>query len=157
MNSPYFRFIMRLARAFHMRWNRLKRPVTLGVKAAIWDAEGRVLLVKHSYTAGWHLPGGGVGRDETLTAAVRREVREELGVELIEPLPRHGVYFAPHQGKSDHIILFRAIGFEGEINTNWEIDEAAFFYPRDVPPDTTEATKRRLAEMQGARAIEERW
>ncbi len=151
------RAVMRLLHLAHARWTKLRRPVTLGVKAAIYDQAGRVLLVKHSYTDGWHLPGGGVGRDERLSDAVRREIREELGLTLTGELPMVGIYFAPHQGKSDHIALFRATTFEGEIVTNWEIAKAAFFHPRDVPEDTTAATRRRLAELGGTGPFTERW
>jgi hypothetical protein len=38
-------------------WFRLRRPLTLGVRAAVFDGEGRIALVRHTYTPGWHLPG----------------------------------------------------------------------------------------------------
>src|SRR5262249_38686344 len=41
-------------------WWRIRRPATLGVRALINDETGRVLLVRHTYAKGWHLPGGGV-------------------------------------------------------------------------------------------------
>jgi len=157
MRQTLIRFVMRLVRRAHGGWTRLKRPITLGVKAAIYDGDGRVLLVKHSYVGGWHLPGGGVGRDERLVDAVRREVMEELGLSLRGKLPIVGVYFAPHQGKSDHIALFRAHKWEGEVQTNWEIAEAAFFHLHDLPEGTTTATQRRLEELGGIRALSDKW
>ena len=46
------------------------------------DAEGRVLLVKPSYKAGWDIPGGYVEPGESPKQAARREVLEELGIEV---------------------------------------------------------------------------
>jgi hypothetical protein len=46
------------SRLFHA-WFLMTRPMTLGVRALAFDADRRVLLVKHTYVAGWHLPGGG--------------------------------------------------------------------------------------------------
>jgi ADP-ribose pyrophosphatase YjhB (NUDIX family) len=157
MNSDFQRFVMKIVRAFHVRWLKLRRPVTLGVKAAVYDEDGRVLLVRHSYVEGWHLPGGGVGRDERLSDAARREVNEELGLSLPGKLAVVGTYFAPHMGKSDHITLFHTREFEGEITPNWEIAEAAFYHPHELPEGITPATRRRLEEIAGTRAVDERW
>ena len=41
-------------------WFLLSRAQTLGVRAAAFDAAGRIFLVRHTYVAGWHMPGGGV-------------------------------------------------------------------------------------------------
>ena len=46
----------------------LTRGMTLGVRAACFDDEGRVFLVRHSYVKGWHMPGGGLERGETAFA-----------------------------------------------------------------------------------------
>jgi 8-oxo-dGTP diphosphatase len=63
-----------------------KRPL-LGVGALIFD-RGRILMAqrgKEPLKGLWSLPGGALETGELLEAAVRREVREETGLE-IEPL-----------------------------------------------------------------------
>ena len=49
--------------------SRLK-GLTLGVRAQVYDAAGRVLLIRHSYLPGWHFPGGGVEFGETAPEAM---------------------------------------------------------------------------------------
>jgi 8-oxo-dGTP pyrophosphatase MutT (NUDIX family) len=53
-----------------------------GVSACIFDEAGRVLLAHHVDTRIWALPGGAVEPDEDPAAALTREVREELGIEV---------------------------------------------------------------------------
>ena len=74
-------------------WWRVSRPFSLGALALVVDGEGRVLLVELSYRRGWYLPGGGVRKREGLDEAVRRELREEVGVVPAGPLRLQGVYW----------------------------------------------------------------
>lgn len=57
------------------------RPAYEGTVVALWQGD-RVVLVHQTYRRRWTLPGGGVGRREDPEKAARREVREELALEL---------------------------------------------------------------------------
>jgi ADP-ribose pyrophosphatase YjhB (NUDIX family) len=62
----------------------VRRPRTRGVKCVVRDADGRIVFVRHTYgdRKSWELPGGGLRRREDAEPGIRREMREELGVEL---------------------------------------------------------------------------
>jgi 8-oxo-dGTP pyrophosphatase MutT (NUDIX family) len=149
------RLILRL---FHF-WFLISRPMTLGVRAIVIDAEDRVFLVRHTYIPGWHLPGGGVERGETMLASLARELEEEGNI-LLEEEPRlHGMFFNRAVSPRDHIAVYVVRRFRqtGPRLPDGEIAEARFF-PRDaLPQDASGATRRRLAEMLDNAPIAQIW
>ena len=77
----FWRLAYRLGfRAARLRW-RLRRPAYDGAAVSVWLG-GRVLAVQPSYRANPSWPGGGVRRGEAPREAARRELREELGLEV---------------------------------------------------------------------------
>ena len=139
-------------------WWRLSRPATLGVRGVATDADGRVLLVKHTYVPGWHLPGGGVERGETCPAALLREMREEAGVEALEE-PRLLSVHANHKAfPNDHVLLFHVHAWRAvEPDSAGEIAAVAFFDPASPPPDISAGTRRRLEEVFGGKPVSPDW
>lgn len=133
--------------AFH-RWARLRRGVTLGVRGLVADADGRVLLLEHSYVHGWHLPGGGVDRGESCEAAVMRELVEEAGIEALARPVLLSVHDNGATFPGDHVLLFRIPRWsQTEATARGEITRTGFFDPRDLPPGVTRGTRARLAEV----------
>ncbi|MCP5518960.1 MAG: NUDIX domain-containing protein [Verrucomicrobiales bacterium] len=58
-------------------------PPVPTVGGLIFNAAGRVLLVRtRKWSDLWGIPGGKIKRGETATAALRRELREETGLEI---------------------------------------------------------------------------
>ena len=147
-----------LRRLFQFYW-RFARGLTLGVRAVVIDGTGRVFLVKHSYVAGWHLPGGGVEAGETLMTALTRELREEGNIELGEPPDFFAIYFNRRASRRDHVALYIVRSFHQSTppQPNHEIVAHGFFAPDALPEDTTRATRARLAEVMQGRAIAELW
>lgn len=135
------------------------RPLTMGVRAVILDEGVRVLLVRHSYVPGWHLPGGAVETGETCGHALVREVREECNIEVLGELALHGVFFNRQASRRDHVVVYLVPHYRriGPRAPDWEIVETGFFDPRALPPGTGAATRARLAEILDGHAIPEHW
>ncbi|HYM65896.1 MAG TPA: NUDIX domain-containing protein [Patescibacteria group bacterium] len=96
----------------------------------------RLLVVRTAGKDAFYLPGGKREPGESDLDALRREVREEVTVNLIpETLAPAGTYRAPaHDYPAGTVVdlVCYAAEFEGEINAAAEIAEVAWFGPEDV-------------------------
>lgn len=138
-------------------WWRVSRPMTLGVRVIALDGAGRVALIRHSYAHGWHLPGGGVERGETVEQAAAREAEEEVGV---RPLRLNLLSFhSNHRNfRGDHIALFHAAEWQPcEPRSDGEISERGWFAPDALPEGATGGTRRRIAEFLAGREADAHW
>lgn len=136
------------------------RPLfTIAAFAVIFDNDGRVLLCHRRDMDAWNLPGGGMEKGELPDDCVRREVREETGLETeVEELL--GVYGKPDRNELVFTFLCRITG--GELLLTNETDANAYFFPDEMPPNTLLKHAERildavaLKERQGAQPERER-
>jgi 8-oxo-dGTP pyrophosphatase MutT (NUDIX family) len=137
-----------LRRVFHLYW-RFARGMTFGVRGIVLDGDSKVFLVKHSYVAGWHLPGGGVEVGETCRMALQRELMEEGRVDLASEPILHGIFFNHHVSRRDHVAVYVVRDFRQDRmpEPNHEIIDCGFFDVADLPPETTDGTRLRIAEV----------
>ena len=133
--------------------------MTLGVRAVVLDGDNRVFLVKHSYVSGWHLPGGGVEVGESFRDALARELMEEGRIEIAGEPGLHGVFFNSYASRRDHVAVYVVRHFRQDRppEPNREIVACGFFGAAELPPDTTEGTRLRIAEVLDNRGIIATW
>jgi ADP-ribose pyrophosphatase YjhB (NUDIX family) len=133
------------------RWGvRLVEPrFTVSAGGVILDASGRVLLLEHVFRAGngWGIPGGFIEKGEQPDDALRRELREEVGLEL-ESVE---VAFVRLIKKSSHVeIIFRCRSRGLAKPRSREIKNASWFaldsLPRDLDRDQHHLIERTLGD-----------
>lgn len=152
--------VLRVPQKLFLTYARFRRGMTLGVRAACFDADGRIFLIRHTYVRGWYFPGGGVEPGETMEESLGRELMEEGGIRLDEPASLFGLYLNRHVSRRDHVGLYLCRQWTQVAPPkvpNMEIAEIGFFAPDALPEGTTEGTRRRLAEIAGSSARSAEW
>jgi 8-oxo-dGTP pyrophosphatase MutT (NUDIX family) len=141
-------------------WFRLSRPMTLGVRAAVENAEGRVFMVRHTYVKGWYMPGGGVEHGEPAALALSRELVEEGGIRLTAEPSVFGFYSNHHSFRNDHVVFYRVPWGSWEQTqptSAGEIAETAWVDPLNPPDGITPGNRLRLAELYGGAPVSPYW
>jgi 8-oxo-dGTP pyrophosphatase MutT (NUDIX family) len=139
------RALLPMAHLVRHRWRRWRKRPIAGVSVIVTNLSGDVLLLKHSYGPDvWGLPGGGLAPGEDPLAAARREVREELGVELsrIEPI---GTLEEVLSGSPHTAYLFAATCDQRPRPDGREVLEARFFPSHSLPEPLGRHTRARIA------------
>lgn len=134
------------------------RGMTMGVRAACFDDRGYVFLVRHSYVPGWHMPGGGIERNETAEDTLVKELREEGNLVIVGRPELVQVYLNTSATRRDHVVFYRAnVEQTAPRAPDREIVECGFFALDALPEGTTASTHRRLAEIAGERQPDQVW
>lgn len=98
----------------------MTKPILLVAAAALIDRDNRVLISKRpegkSLAGLWEFPGGKVDPGETPEEALRRELKEELDIEVCETCLAPFT-FASHSYESFHLLmpLFLCRNWEGDV------------------------------------------
>jgi len=117
---------------------------SVGAICVIERADGRILLVRQTYRSNWGLPGGLLKRREAPADAVRREVAEEVGLN-IELVGEPAVVVESDLQRVDVVYRARpAVGADpdGLQAGSAEIESWTWFAPEQLPelqPETASA------------------
>jgi ADP-ribose pyrophosphatase YjhB (NUDIX family) len=130
-----------------------RRVFVPGVRAIIVNSNEEILLQHRRDNALWGLPGGSVELDETALEALRREIREETSLEVIEAEPM-GLYCGPDQKFSypngDEVqcfaIAFIVRNWRGSPHADGQEGAAVRFYPGSELPEKIVPVHRQTLE-----------
>ena len=115
---------------------------TVGAICIIERGDGALLLARLTYRDRWGLPGGLLKRGESTADAARREVREEVGLEVRLVGPPHVAV----DGEAQRVdVIYRAVVLEGidpasARASSAEIVEVGWFRPDELPELQHEAS-----------------
>jgi len=116
------------------RWTmRVAHPrFTVTAGAVVFNQNGEVLLLKHRFRpgSGWGLPGGFIEKAEQPIDALRRELREEIGLE-VEDVELFAVrsFAKPQQVE----VLFRCRSNGALKPRTIEVERADWFLIENLP------------------------
>lgn len=120
---------------------------TVGAACVVERGDGRILLVRLAYRDGWGLPGGLIKRREDVTDCARREVGEEVGLD-VELLGSPAVVVDARPQRID--VVFRARAAEGSdpdavAPRSPEISDVRWFAAGELPALQHEAVSALMA------------
>lgn len=118
-----------------------QRRFTVTAGAMIFDDEGRILLLDHVFRpdCGWGIPGGFLSKGEQPEAALRRELREEIGIE-VEDVEMLFARTLPRPRQIEIYFRARAIGCPEPCS--FEIKSARWFSIDDLPSELSQDQRR---------------
>ena len=134
-------------------WRRLPGPIrrrvvrfgqrrfTVTVGGILIDEAGRILLLDHVFRpdSGWGIPGGFIGRREQPEEGLRRELREEIDVEIEDVR----LLFVRSLGRPRQMeIYFRARVIGEPVPSSFEIRRAKWFAIDELPPELSKDQRR---------------
>lgn len=128
--SEIWRRLPARMRRWSMRLTHARFTVTAG--GLIFNDAGEILLLKHRFRAGsgWGLPGGFIEAGEQPIDALRRELCEEIGLEL-KDIEIFGVrsFKKPRQVE----VLFRCRANASVTPRTMEVERAEWFSLQSLP------------------------
>jgi 8-oxo-dGTP diphosphatase len=144
MNLKY-EIVFRLKKIYWL----LVRPKRQGVKCVL-EHHGKILMVKRRFgTSMYVFPGGAIRKGEAPEMAVRREIKEDLGV-VLDSVQAKGVFSQEVLHRQETLHVFSAAVSSSSMTFDHEkIQDTAWFKP-DSLPELTPVSRAVLTKYQAS-------
>ena len=132
---------------------------SVGVQGIVLNSQNECLLVEQTYSQGWCLPGGGVKSGETPIQGLKRELLEEVGIEIIGQPTLFQIYHQNCNGIDDYPIVYIVREYKEHYIKlpNLEIQRSCWFKLEHLPIDMNPASHRRLLEISNLCPVQSKW
>lgn len=114
---------------------------TVSQRAVLFGPDGEILVVRRASDGGWELPGGRLDADETAVEGVRREVREETGLEATVRRPTHTAAWRNDRGNGRFAVYYYCLAERRTVSLSPEHTDYEWLSPSDAAA--------RLSDTQG--------
>ncbi len=114
-----------------------------GVFGLIFDEKKRVLLCHRRDMDLWNLPGGGLEKKESVWNGLRREVKEETGLN-VKIIKISKIYFKSKEKETVFCFVCKIIN--GKITINDEADKIEYFEFKKLPRNTAKSHVQRIKD-----------
>ena len=117
---------------------------TVTVAAILFDEQRKILLLEHVFRAdrGWGVPGGFISKGEHPEQALRRELREEVSIEIDDVK----FLFTRTLRRLKQVEIYYRARVIGEPKpSSFEIKQAQWFPVDDLPPELSEDQRNLVA------------
>lgn len=114
-----------------------RHPIT-GTSIIPILSDGSIVLIRRRDNGRWALPGGIVDWGEDIPTAVRRELAEETGLELVKIRRLVGVYSAPDRDPRIHsicVVVEAEVQGKMKARDTLEVADIQAFSPTSLPPE----------------------
>jgi len=132
-----------------------RKLITPGVRAIIQDKQGRVLFVRRKDNGKWAMPAGSLELDESVCDCLKREIKEESGLDVISATPI-AIYSEPrfaftnaYGGEHQMLtIVFLVDEWSGSLLTHTDETVDAHFFDLNELPDILDLYRETLEDLQ---------
>lgn len=97
---------------------------TISIRGVVREPEAGVLVLRRASDGGWELPGGRIHRAESVTDCLRREIREEAGLDVTVETPVHAVPWQNDDGDDRFAVYYRCRVTDTDVRLSDEHTES---------------------------------